>query len=75
MLEASSLELSQALFHKCVEYLIDGNYHLIGIDPEIKRMTQRLYGDYRQIKNTQEYKRAEKHVKHFKSTGLGRELF
>jgi hypothetical protein len=45
------------------------------LDLTIRILTQRLYGDYRQVHNTSEFKRAEKHVYYFKNTGLGKELF
>lgn len=67
-------EASILLFKGCVELILKGNHsHLINSD--MKRLTQRLYGDYRALHQTDEYKRAVKHVKHFKSTGLGKELF
>ena len=44
-------------------------------DPIVRFLTQRLYGDYRQIRQTQEFKRAEKHVNQFKNTGIGKLLF
>jgi len=67
-------EASVLLFKGCVELILNGNHsHLI--DSDMKLLTQRLYGDYRALHQTDEYKRATKHVKHFKSTGLGKELF
>jgi hypothetical protein len=75
ILEATPLELSVFLFKKCVAHLLGSEKDPLEFNVEVKAATQRLYGDYRLIKNTNEYKRAEKHVKYFKSTGLGRELY
>lgn len=71
----SPQEASEILFYKCVELMLQGQEYKLTAEITIRVLTQRLYGDYRQVHNTQEYKRAEKHVKHFKSTGLGHELF
>lgn len=71
----SPQEASELLFYKCVELMLHGKGYNVSADLTVRVLTQRLYGDYRQVHNTQEYKRAEKHVKHFKSTGLGHELF
>lgn len=71
----SPQEASEILFYKCVELMLNGQAHNLSADQTARVLAQRLYGDYRQLHNTQEYKRAEKHVKHFKSTGLGHELF
>lgn len=68
-------EASMVLFHKCVGYMLNSTSYLISADPIVRAITQRLYGDYRQVHNTAEYKRAEKHVHQFKNTGLGKELF
>lgn len=68
-------EASELLFYKCVKFMLLNQTYNISADTAIKVLTQRLHGDYRQIYNTPEYNRAEKHVKHFKNTGLGRELF
>lgn len=69
------IEASQILFHTCVSILLSEETWRLTTDITIKLLTQRLYGDYRQIMNTPEYKRAEKHVKYFKNTGIGRYLF
>jgi hypothetical protein len=71
----SAEEASLALFNRCVDLLLDNKNKDIYTDVTIRLLSQRLYGDYRQIPNTAEYKRAVKHVHHFKNTGLGRELF
>lgn len=71
----SPQEASELLFYLCVELMLKDKGYFITADTSIKVLTQRLYGDYRQVQNTQEYKRADKHVKYFKSTGLGHELF
>ena len=71
----SPTEASQLIFLKCVEILLSNEPWKVTTDTTIRLLTQRLYGDYRQIMNTPEYKRAEKHVKHFKNTGVGRYLF
>lgn len=55
--------------------MLVGKGHNLTSDITIRVLTQRLYGDYRQVHNTSEYKRAEKHVFFFKNTGLGKELF
>lgn len=68
-------EASELLFYLCVEFMLSNKSYNISADVGVRVLTQRLYGDYRQIHNTQEYKRADKHVKHYKSTGLGYELF
>ena len=68
-------ESSVILFKKCVDLLLREEGYKITADTTIRVLTQRLYGDYRQVHNTQEYKRAEKHVYHFKNTGLGKQLF
>lgn len=67
-------EASKLLFNRCIELLII-NAKKIENDPNIRILVQRLYGDYRQVKNTKEYARAEKYVFYFKNTGLGKELF
>lgn len=71
----SAEEASQILFMKCTELILNGKGHNLTADVTIRVLTQRLYGDYRQVHNTSEYKRAEKHVFFFKNTGLGKELF
>ena len=71
----STQEASEIIFIKCVELLLEDKGYEITADPTIRLLTQRLYGDYRQIQNTAEYKRAKKHVHHYKNTGLGKELF
>lgn len=71
----SPQEASEIIFNKCVDLLLDDRGLEIYTDLTIRLLTQRLYGDYRQIHNTAEYKRAVKHVHHFKNTGLGKELF
>lgn len=68
-------EASDLLFYTLVELMLQGKGYNLSAEVTIKVLTQRLYGDYRQVHNTQEFKRAEKHVKHFKTTGLGHELF
>lgn len=68
-------EASKVLFTRCVEFMLLGQKYNISADLTIRILTQRLYGDYRQVHNTQEYKRAEKHVFLFKNSGLGKELF
>lgn len=71
----STQEASEIIFIKCVELLLEDKDNEITANPTIRLLTQRLYGDYRQIQNTSEYKRAKKHVHHYKNTGLGKELF
>jgi hypothetical protein len=72
--ELTSQEASVLLFKLCVEVLLAEDK--IGpIDIKIRQLTQRLHGDYRQLVNCPEYKRAVKHVHYFKNTGLGKELF
>jgi hypothetical protein len=71
----STEEASLLLFQRCVELMLNNSSYLITTDANIRILTQRLYGDYRQVARTQEFKRAEKHVFFFKNTGLGRELF
>lgn len=71
----SSEQASILLFKRCVELIVLEKKYEITADPAIRILTQRLHGDYRQVTNTPEYKRAEKHVHFFKNTGLGRELF
>lgn len=69
-------DASILLFKKCVELILcQKSKSEITTDITVRILTQRLYGDYRQLHNTQEFKRAEKHVHHFKNTGLGKELF
>jgi hypothetical protein len=68
-------EASKFLFKRCVEIMLSGKEYNMSADLTIRVLTQRLYGDYRQIHCTAEYKRAEKHVYMFKNTGLGKELF
>lgn len=68
-------EASELLFYKCVEFMLTDKTYNLSADTTVRVLTQRLHGDYRQIHNTPEFKRAEKHVKHFKNTGLGYELF
>jgi len=68
-------EASELLFYTCVELFLSEEYPVFITNQNIRVLTQRLYGDYRQIHNTQEYKRAEKHVAYYKNTGLGYELF
>ncbi len=72
--ELTSQEASVLLFKRCVEILLTEDK--IGLlDVQIRQLTQRLHGDYRQLINCPEYKRAHKHVHYFKNTGLGKELF
>jgi hypothetical protein len=68
-------EASTLLFKRCVELMLSGLKYNVSADLTVRVLTQRLYGDYRQAHNTQEYKRAEKHVFLFKNSGLGKELF
>jgi hypothetical protein len=68
-------EASVILFKRCVELIMAGKSGEVMLDLTIRILTQRLYGDYRQVHNTSEFKRAEKHVYYFKNTGLGKELF
>lgn len=68
-------EASVILFKRCVELLLLEEGYKITSDTTIRVLTQRLYGDYRQVHNVPEYKRAEKHVYYFKNTGLGKQLF
>ncbi len=68
-------EASQMLFFRLVELLLTNKGWTISADTTVRILTQRLYGDYRQIQNTQEFKRAERHIYIFKNTGLGKELF
>ena len=68
-------ESSVLLFKMCVRLLLKEEGYKITTDTTIRVLTQRLYGDYRQIHNTPEFIRAKKHVHHFKNTGLGKELF
>jgi hypothetical protein len=68
-------EASTILFDKCVEFMLLDKAYKITEDVNARILTQRLYGDYRQVHNTPEYKRAEKHVHFFKNTGLGKQLF
>jgi uncharacterized lipoprotein YajG len=68
-------EASKMLFMRIVELHLTSKGYLIAADPTVRILTQRLYGDYRQVHLTQEYKRAEKHVYFYKNTGLGKELF
>ena len=68
-------EASEVLFQRCVEFLLINQGHNVTTDTTVRLLTQRLYGDYRQIHNTAEFKRADKHVKYFKNSGLGYELF
>jgi hypothetical protein len=68
-------EASLMLFTRCADLMLKGNGYMVSADVTIRILTQRLYGDYRQIGQTQEYKRAERHVTHFKTTGLGKALF
>lgn len=68
-------EASKILFDKCVEFMLLDQAYKISADVNIRILTQRLYGDYRQVHNTPEYKRADKHVYFFKNTGLGKQLF
>lgn len=70
----TSQESSVLLFKLCVEALLSQD-KTSPIDIEIRQLTQRLHGDYRQLINCPEYKRAVKHVHYFKNTGLGKELF
>jgi hypothetical protein len=70
-----AIEASQLLFYRCLELLLSDKKYNISTDTTVRLLTQRLHGDYRQVFNTPEYKRAEKHVSHFKNTGLGKELF
>lgn len=71
----SAEEASEIIFSRCVELLLNNQGYLITTDVNIRILTQRIYGDYRQIINTPEYKRAERHVKFFKNSKLGKYLF
>lgn len=70
-----AVEASGLLFYRCVELLLSDKRAYIMTDTTVRLLTQRLHGDYRQVYNTPEFKRAEKHVFYFKNTGLGKELF
>lgn len=67
-------EDASVILFKCFVQLLLDNDEMIR-NTTVRLLTQRLYGDYRTYKQTQEYKRAVKHVNHYKNTGLGRELF
>lgn len=71
----NTTEASEILLIRCIELMLKDQGYLISADPTIRILTQRLYGDYRTIAKTKEYREAEKHVKMFKNTGLGRALF
>jgi len=68
-------EASVILFMRCVQLMLEGKTWMIAADATVRLLTQRLYGDYRQLHQTSEFRRAERHVKFFKTTGLGRELW
>lgn len=74
LLKLTTEKASKLLFNKCVELLLAKCDILCNNDPTIKVLTQRLYGDYRLLHLTSEYKKALNHVEQFTKSGLGREL-
>lgn len=68
----SPQEASQMLFKRILELIIRSVE--VSSDTTVKLLAQRLYGDYRLVKQTAEYKRAKKTLFYFRNTGLGKEL-
>ena len=69
---------SRELFLRCFGVMVSSRkqiwFNNLLKDPIIKMLTQRLYGDYRQIENVHEFKKAYKALKEYKSTRIGRIL-
>jgi hypothetical protein len=51
-----------------------GDGYKISADLSVRILTQRLYGDYRQVHMTNEFKRAEKTMNHIKNSPLYKAL-
>jgi hypothetical protein len=54
--------------------MVGGKGYSISSDANVRLLTQRLYGDYRQVHMTNEFKRAEKQMKLIKSSPLWKAL-
>jgi hypothetical protein len=70
-------QASEQLFLLCYEVLLAHKQNVFSYllkDPSIRFLTQKLYGDYRQIEAVPEYKHAEEALNGFKSTLVGRLL-
>jgi hypothetical protein len=70
----SSQEASENLFSLILDLFLKNEGYRISACPNIRVLTQRLYGDYRQVHVTAEFKRAEKHCHWWKNSGLGKAL-
>jgi len=70
----SPQEASEMLFKLILDKFMQDKGYEITACPNIRVLTQRLYGDYRQVSVTAEYKRAEKHNKWWRNTPLRKAL-
>jgi hypothetical protein len=67
-------EASEELYKLIIGLMITDKGYAISSDQNIRLLTQRLYGDYRQVHMTNEFKRAEKQMKLVKSSPLWKAL-
>jgi hypothetical protein len=67
-------EASEMLFKLILDKFLQDKGYDITACPNIRILTQRLYGDYRQVRMTAEYKRAEKHNKWWRNCPLRKAL-
>jgi hypothetical protein len=70
----SPQEASEELFKLIVGHFLKEEGYRISADQNVKILTQRLYGDYRQVHMTNEFKRAERHIKFLKNSPLWKAL-
>lgn len=72
---ALSVEDASKMLFKLIlnKFLNEAGYDITSC-PNIRILTQRLYGDYRQVHMTAEFKRAEKHYKWYINTPLYKAL-
>jgi hypothetical protein len=71
----STEEASKILFKLCYDLFLKDQGYMIAANANVRLLTQRLYGDYRQIHQTSEFRRAERQHRFFRTTGLGKELW
>jgi uncharacterized lipoprotein YajG len=70
----SPQEASCELYRLIMELAFADKGYAIAADANIRLLVQRLYGDYRQVHMTNEYKRAEKQMRLIKSSPLWKAL-
>lgn len=70
----SPQEASEELYRLIIELFFLDKGYAISSDTSIRLLTQRLYGDYRQVHMTNEFRRAEKQMKLAKASPLWKAL-